>query len=171
MILQAWHDFFILAGTAAAQLLGLIFVAASIAATIPNEKLGEDGSRSLWVLPIVYAFLRVLVISALGVTPGLTPRSFGYVLLVLAVLDLGRMIWAARAMRHAQNPGKRLTTSHWTLYFVCPSLATLAVAGAGVALAVGYYLPFPLLAVGLVGHLVIGVHNAWELVAWLATRQ
>jgi hypothetical protein len=75
--LQPWHDFFLLVGTASATLLGLIFVAASIAATIPNEKLGDMGSRALWVLPIVYAFLRVLVVSAVGVIPGQTGRSFG----------------------------------------------------------------------------------------------
>jgi hypothetical protein len=51
--LLAWHDFFLLVGAAAATLLGLVFVAASIAATIPNEKLGDELSRALWVMPIV----------------------------------------------------------------------------------------------------------------------
>jgi len=43
--LLPWHDFFILTGTAAATLLGLVFVAGSIAAAIPNEKLGDMSTR------------------------------------------------------------------------------------------------------------------------------
>lgn len=67
---QAWHDFLLLTGTAAATLLGLVFVAASIAATIPNEKLGDATTGNLWVQPIVWAFVRVLVVCAIGVVPG-----------------------------------------------------------------------------------------------------
>jgi hypothetical protein len=73
--LQPFHDFFMLTGGVSATLLGLVFVSASIAATIPNEKLGDDSSRTLWVMPIVYAFVRVLVVSAVGVIPGQTWRS------------------------------------------------------------------------------------------------
>jgi hypothetical protein len=43
--------------------------------------------------------------------------------------------------------------------------------GAGVALARGWPFPVHVLAGGLLGHLVVGVHNAWELADWLATRQ
>jgi hypothetical protein len=35
----------------------------------------------------------------------------------------------------------------------------------------GWPFPVQLLAAGLLGHLVIGVHNSWELAHWLATRQ
>jgi hypothetical protein len=48
--MQSWHDFFLLTGGASATLLGLVFVAASIAATVPNEKLGDEKARELWVL-------------------------------------------------------------------------------------------------------------------------
>ncbi len=38
-------------------------------------------------------------------------------------------------------------------------------------LALGRDIPAAVLPAGLIGHLVIGVHNAWDLVDWLATRQ
>jgi hypothetical protein len=169
--LQAWHDFFLLTGTAAATLLGLVFVAASIAATIPNEKLGDEQRRSVWVLPIVYAFLRVLVVSAVGVIPGQTTTSFGAVLSGLAVIDLGRMAWAARGIHAHHSTTERLSLADWGWYVVYPSIATLTLAATGVGLAAGWALPVQLLAVGLLLHLVVGVHNAWELADWLATRQ
>jgi hypothetical protein len=172
--LQAWHDFFLLTGTAAATLLGLVFVAASIAASIPNEKLGnaDSRSRSLWILPILYAFVRVLVVSALGVIPGQTPTSFGYVLSVLAVVDLGRMAWVTRGMVEFHRTRERFSAGDWGWYVLYPSLATLFVAATGVSLAAGWgVVPVQLLAAGMLLHLVIGVHNAWELADWLATRQ
>jgi hypothetical protein len=169
--LQPWHDFFLLVGTAAATLLGLIFVAASIAATIPNEKLGDMGSRALWVLPIVYAFLRVLVVSAVGVIPGQTGRSFGGVLSGLAIFDLARMVWVTRGMTNHHRSREKLMATDWGWYVVYPGLATAVLVATGVSLAAGWVFPPAMLAVGLIGHPVVGVHNAWELADWLATRQ
>jgi hypothetical protein len=169
--MQGWHDFFLLSGGAAATLLGLVFVAASIAATIPNEKLGDDRARQLWILPIVWAFVRVLVVSAMGLIPGQTALSFGTLLLVLAILDLGRMARIAIGMRDHHRSRERLTTSDWGWYVVYPTLSTLVLAGSGFALARGWPSPPPIFAAGLLGHLVVGVHNAWELADWLATRQ
>jgi hypothetical protein len=169
--LQSWHDFFLLTGTASATLLGLVFVAASIAATIPNEKLGDDKARQLWVLPIVWAFVRVLIVSAMGVIPGQTGESFGYILLVLAVIDLGRMPRTILGMRNVHLSVEKLTAGDWGWYVVYPSLSTLVLAASGVALARGLSFPVHMLAAGLLGHLVVGVHNAWELADWLATRQ
>jgi hypothetical protein len=172
MNVQAWHDFFVLTGTSAATLLGLVFVSASIAATVPNEKLGDDRMRALWVLPIVYAFLRVLVVSAIGVIPGLTGTSFGYVLATLAVLDLGRMAAVANGMRGVHRTRERLSATDWWWYVIYPAACTVTLAFTGAGLAAGWsWLPVPLLAAGLLGHMVVGVHNAWELADWLATRQ
>jgi hypothetical protein len=169
--LQPWHDFFILTGTASATLLGLVFVAASIAATVPNEKLGDMGTRSLWVLPIVYAFLRVLVVSAVGVIPGQTGSSFGDVLSLLAIFDLGRMVWVTRGMREHHRSREKLEAKDWGWYVIYPGILTMILAATGVALAAGWAFPVQLLAVGLIGHMIVGVHNAWELADWLATRQ
>ncbi len=171
MNLQSWHDFFMLTGTASATLLGLVFVAASIAATIPNDKLGDDRSRAMWVVPILWAFVRVLMVSALGIIPGQTPRVFGGVLSVLALMDLARMVSIAFAMTGFHRSREHLTLGDWGWYVFYPSAATLAVAVAGVSMALGWPVPVYALAGGLIGHLVTGVHNAWELADWLAMRQ
>jgi hypothetical protein len=164
--LQAWHDFFLLTGTAAATLLGLVFVAASIAAAIPNDKLGDpDINGPLWVVPIVYAFLRVLIVSAVGVIPGQSWHGFGVVLSVLAVFDLGRIVRTTLQARQFHRSREKLTLGDWGWYVVYPSGASLLLG------AIGWNLPLACLPVGMLVHLVVGVHNAWELAAWLATRQ
>jgi hypothetical protein len=169
--MQSWHDFFLLTGGASATLLGLVFVAASIAATIPNEKLGDDKSRQLWVLPIVWAFVRVLVVSATGLIPGQTGSGFGYLLLVLGILDLGRMVRITIGVREVHRTRERLSASDWGWYVVYPAVSTLIIVGAGLSLAREWPFPMHIMAAGLLGHMVVGVHNAYELADWLATRQ
>jgi hypothetical protein len=168
--LQPWHDFFMLTGTASATLLGLVFVAASIAATVPNEKLGDMKTRALWILPIIYAFMRVLVVSAVGVIPGQTFATFGDVLSALAVLDLARMAWVTIGMVRHHRTREPLEASDWFWYVVYPGFSTAVLAATGLALACGFTAMMPVLVLGILGHMVVGVHNAWELADWLATR-
>jgi hypothetical protein len=169
--MQPWHDFFILTGTAAATLLGLIFLAAAIAASIPNEKLGDDKTRALWILPVVWAFVRVLVVSAIGLIPGQTATAFGTVLLVLGVLDLARMVRVTVGIHRVHRTREPLDANDWGWYVIYPAVATLLVAGTGLALAREWTFPVAALAAGLLGHLVVGVRNAWDIADWLATRQ
>jgi hypothetical protein len=169
--MQSWHDFFLLTGGASATLLGLVFVASSIAATIPNEMLGDDKMRQLWVLPIVWAFVRVLVVSATGLIPGQTGSGFGYLLLVLGVLDLGRMARTTLGISRVHRTREKLSADDWGWYVVYPAMSTLVIAGSGLALAREWPFPMPILAAGLLGHMVVGVRNAWDLADWLATRQ
>jgi hypothetical protein len=170
-MMQPWHDFFLLTGGAAATLMGLVFVAASIAATVPNEILGDETTRRLWVLPIVWAFVRVLVVSAMGLIPGQTGAAFGYLLLALGILDLGRMARITIGMLDVHRTRERLVASDWRWYVIYPAASTLVIAGAGLALAREWPIPVHVLAAGMLGHLVVGVHNAWELADWLSTRQ
>ncbi len=129
--LQPWHDFFLLTGTAAATLLGLVFVAGSIAAAIPNEKLGDDPARALWILPIVYAFVRVFVVSAVGVVPGETGRTFGWVVSALSTFDLSRMVWVFTGMSRQHRTRERVSRADWTWYVAYPMVATVLVACTG----------------------------------------
>jgi hypothetical protein len=168
--LQPWHDFFLLTGGASATLLGLVFVSASIAATVPNEKLGDDKMRALWVLPIVWAFVRVLVVSVIALVPGQTAATFGYLLFALTAVDLGRTTRTVLGMHSVHRTVEALSVSDWWWYVVYPFLSTGMLSASGLALARGWPFPAPLLAGGLLGHMVIGVHNAWELADWLATR-
>jgi hypothetical protein len=168
-VLSPWHDFFVLMGTAAATLLGLVFVAGSIAATLPKEKLGTAENRTLWVGPIITAFVRVLVICALGTVPGHTNLTFGGLLAALATLDAVRLIGLVRGLRAHQARAQDLDSGDWRWYAAYPIGSTVLILAAGVIFALGYPVALFGLAAGVIGHLVIGIHNAWELVDWLAT--
>jgi hypothetical protein len=169
--LQPWHDFFLLIGGASATLLGLVFVAASIAGAIPNEKLGTAETRALWTKPILGAFGRPLVLAAFGLVPGLSPLYFGCGVAVVAIADLVFLVAVGRGLMRHQREHRDLVGSDWLWNLVLPGATSLLILAIGVALAMGPLWPIYPLAVAIGLHLVIGVHNAWELADFLITLQ
>jgi hypothetical protein len=169
--LQPWHDFFLLIGGASATLLGLVFVAASIAGAIPNEKLGTAETRALWTKPILGAFGRPLLLAAFGLIPGLGPQPFGCGVASVAVADLIYFMFVARGLVRHQREHRDLVRSDWAWNLALPAGTSLLILGTGAEMALGsVWAVYPLaVAIGL--HLVIGVHNAWDLADFLITLQ
>lgn len=166
--LQPWHDFFLLVGGASATLLGLVFVAASIAATVPSEKLGPRETRALWVIPLIAAFGRGLLCCALALMPGQTPQSFGALVAGFAILDCLRWGQIAVGLRRHQQSIGDLESSDWWWHLIAPSVASLSLAGLGLWLAQGHEVALYGLAAAIMVHLSVGIHNAWELADYLA---
>ena len=85
---EHWGEFFLLAGSAAAVLIGLIFVVISLM---------QDRSRStvlagakLYMGPIVLGVSFALVLSAAALTPGIDRSSFAAVAAIVAAWGLVR---------------------------------------------------------------------------------
>ena len=66
-LLDAWHDFDLLIGTAAATLVGLMFVAASIGASVFLEK--DRAAMKAFISPTVVHFSAVLVVALVSLIP------------------------------------------------------------------------------------------------------
>src|SRR4051794_40733335 len=84
---EGWDEFYLLIGSAAAVLIGLIFVVISLM---------QDRSRSsvitgskLYVGPIVLGVSFVLVLSAAALMPGMTARGFAAIAGLVALWGLG----------------------------------------------------------------------------------
>src|SRR5262249_4281872 len=60
-LVDDWHDFDVLVGTAAATLVGLMFVAASIGASVFTEK--DRAALKAFISPTVVHFTTVLMIA------------------------------------------------------------------------------------------------------------
>src|SRR6516162_9947360 len=85
-MLDHWHEFYALLGTAAAALLALLFVAASIGAGILQRERG--GPTRTYMSPVAFHYTAVLFVSALTLVPSLTPQSLGAVLACTAAASL-----------------------------------------------------------------------------------
>src|SRR5262249_17579150 len=66
-LVDAWHDFDVLIGTAAATLIGLMFVAASIGASVYTEK--DRAAMEAFISPTVVHFSAVLFVAILSLVP------------------------------------------------------------------------------------------------------
>jgi len=81
--LDHWHDFFLMTGTAAVTLVGLLFVALSFNLDVV---LHESKTHLLGLARQTFlGFLYVLFISLLFLIPGVPPRMLGAQILVFAV--------------------------------------------------------------------------------------
>ena len=87
-LVEDWHDFDVLVGTAAATLVGLMFVAASIGASVFTEK--DRAALKAFISPTVVHFTTVLVIAVVA----LVPTQSGNVASLLAVVGVAGAVYS-----------------------------------------------------------------------------
>lgn len=107
-LFESWHEFFLMTGTAAVTLAGLLFVAVSInVETIVHEKRVAvlDLARHTMV-----SFLLVLIISLVMLIPPHAPRIQAFALALSSLLPIAfvlRSMWLDRRRQdHGFAPGK-----------------------------------------------------------------
>jgi hypothetical protein len=166
--LRAWHDFFLLTGGAAATLVGLVFVAISLAGAETRRTARHTGDT--FVSPIVTDFGVVLVISALGLVPDHTAGSLAAAVSVLGVAGLSSVTWIFyRLVEHHRVTA--VDGEHWRWHLGMPFLAASLLMGAGLSLQYGVPRALDVLAAAIALRLVVAMRNAWKLAVWLITRE
>src|ERR1700760_1665358 len=103
-----WDNFYLMIGSAAGALIGLLFVVATLTGNLGQDK-AELGAR-LYLTPTVFHFAMVLVSSALTAVPHLTPQIVGGLFGVSARIGL---ISSAGIGHGLRNPVD-LEAAHWT---------------------------------------------------------
>ena len=159
-----WGEFFLLAGSAAAVLIGLIFVVISLM---------QDRSRStiltgskLYMGPIVLGVSFVLVLSATALIPGIKAHEFAAITGAIALWGLARGLMSVVGIQ-------KLKDMHWTdvwFYGVFPTAVYLAFG----AVAFGFWQDLAwakdALAGSITAGLLLGIRNEWDLITWIAPR-
>jgi hypothetical protein len=85
--IESWHDFYMLAGSAAATLLGLLFVAVSLHIDILS-KARKSADVSMFALQAFANFLIIISFAFIFMVPDESPSSMGIPLLSLGLLEL-----------------------------------------------------------------------------------
>lgn len=167
--LGAWHDFYLLLGGAAATLVGLTFVAASIAAgTVKKE---HKTGINLFITPTLLHFTAILVTCLLIVAPFAEAGLRGASVLALGALGVAYSAAVAINMRrHGYVASINLRDRVW--YATAPILAYLVVvSGAFLHTRNGGGSGDLLLAGGLGLLLLAGIRNAWDMVLWIVLQR
>lgn len=127
-----WHDFYILSGTAAATLMGLLFVALSL----HLDAMTHDGKTHLSVVArdAFVSFMIVLFLSLVLLTPEIARRPLGVALAVMGILRLAMLI---PGLRHSLADDRRnpaFSRSYVLIRLIIPVGAYLTLLLAGVTL-------------------------------------
>ena len=163
-ILQAWVPFYSVIASAAAALTGLMFVVLTLVATL-DRAASRDGI-AIYSTPTVVHYAVVLFLSAVLCAPW---RTFAGPAIVLAVAGLGGMLYetvlavAARKLS-AYDPD----AEDWVWYSVLPLAGYGMIVVAAALLFTGRELALYTSAAGAILLVVVGIHNAWDIVTYLA---
>jgi hypothetical protein len=162
-----WSEFFLLAGSAAAVLIGLIFVVISLMGDRPRSSV-LAGSK-LYMGPIVLGVSFVLVLSAAALTPGITRGEFALIAVVVSLWGLARGIWSVIGIQRLLADREVHWTDPW-FYGVIPGGIYLALAAVALAFWQGEPWAHYGIAAATVAILLCAIRNEWDLITWIAPR-
>jgi hypothetical protein len=166
MSFEDWGEFYLLAGSAAAVLIGLIFVVVTLMQDKPRSTM-VSGAR-LYMGPVVLQVSFVLGLSAAALMPDINPKRFaalaaavtawGLYRSVVSSVGISKLVWS-------EDP------PHWTdkwFYGVIPTLLFLVLG----VVAWGFWSEAEWavdgIAAVITGILLLAIRNEWDLVTWLA---
>jgi hypothetical protein len=160
-----WQTFYVLVGTAAATLVGLMFVAVTFGSSMIKPE--TSGTARSFIDPTFTHFVQVLFMACLVVIPTMRPRLFGALLLTVSALRFAALFRVHRHMRRAQKTHNDIELSDWITGIIVPLVCYLMLGATGVRFIVGDT-AFTALAIVTIAILMLGVFGAWELMLWMA---
>ena len=164
-LLEHWHEFYVLVGTAAAALVALLFVATSIGVGVLSRD--SAGPTRTYMSPIAFHFTSVLFVSAIALVPSHTLVSLG----VLIGLN------AVAGVAYASFVLPRLMTDNIAdladriCYGVIPLIAYLLGLVSAYLIFRGSPQAPEFLAGTTVLLLIVNIRNAWDLMLSLTRRR
>jgi hypothetical protein len=162
-LLHPWHDFFVFMGTAAATLIGAMFVVASIGGGF----LTRDRSPEIraFLTPTVIHLATVLLACAAMLVPDLEAQSLAVLLGLggIAGLFYSGMV-GARLVRRRIDLGDRV----W--YAAVPVCGYAVMLAAAVMITLRAPLGLYALALALALLLIAGIRNAWDLILFFVAQ-
>jgi hypothetical protein len=165
-MLGPWSSFYVMIGSSAAALTGLMFVVITLVNS-EQRKRNPDGIAT-FSTPTVLHFCAALFVAAVVSAPW---RSLTWVAGSIAAFGAYGTIYSIYVMHRTRRLSEyRADVEDWTWFVALPLLAYVAVLGAGLGL---LWRPAQLLFVlgGATLLLIfIGIRNAWDVVTYLAVN-
>jgi hypothetical protein len=165
-VVRDWHDFYGLVGTASATLVGLMFIAASLGASVFNAS--EQEPMKAYLTPTVAHFSSLLFICILILIPTQTWASLSMGLGGLGVVGVAYSI--RQCIRVFWTLHSRIDLADRMFYIFIPSLGYLLVVVSAVTLFEHRPLSAELIGAALIVLLLAGIRNAWDMTIWIIAR-
>jgi hypothetical protein len=164
-MLEGWHEFYSLLGTAAAALAALLFVAASIGTGYMNA--GTSGPTRTFTSPVLFHYTYVLFVSLIALMPDTTDISIGVIVGFTAAGALAYSIFIfVRVWRSNVSD-----IDDYLGYGISPPLAYAAILAGAIAIHTHAAFGPPLLAGALIFSLLVNIRNTWDLTVFFAQQR
>lgn len=163
-----WANFYVMTGTSAAALIGLMFVVITLVTSNVRSRRSVEGT-AVFNTPTVVHFCAALLFSALLASPW---RSLMPLVVLLAVAALCGIAYVARnayRMRHFDmyTPD----AEDWIWHTVLTTLAYCCVLAGAIGLTRVPAQALFVIAGAVIVLLFVGIHNAWDVVTYLTIEQ
>jgi len=161
-ILHSWDNFFIMAGTAAATLIGLLFVAVTVTGFSTSRIV--RGTRG-FLTPTLTRFVEVLCLSLAVLAPWPSAWPIG---IILSLGGLAGLAYQTKVVVMRHKVGLDLPDrSDWLTYVDVPVLGNGSLIVGAVGLLAGRSFAPYAIAGATVLLLFAGIYGAWDLTLWM----
>ncbi len=168
-LLSNWQNFYMLMGTAAATLTGLMFVVTTLIAGIDAHLSTLNAAVSAFNTPTVVHFGAVLLLAGVLSAPWPTFSSLS---LLLGLLGLGMAFYSILVLRRMRRvPHYQSTLEDWLWYMALPLLANVLLIVAAFVLPKNPSPALYLVGLTMMLLLLVGIRNAWDMVTFLAVER
>lgn len=162
--LSEWESFYVITGSSAAALTGLMFVVVALAADRRQRQV-PDGVGA-FSTPTVGHFALVLLLACIMTMPGHTALSLG--ICIGGCAAAGLISAGLGGLRMKRLTAYKPATEDWVWHVILPFIAYAI-------LLVSAFLPGTLAGLVVVAAIVlalifIGIHNAWDVAVYLVTE-
>lgn len=163
--LGSWQNFYVIVGSSAGALTGLQFVV--IALITQAKAAGSMRDIHAFGTPTVIHFCTALLLSALMTAPWQTVASLGG---CLTASGLAGVAYSLRVFWHARKAAYKPDVEDWFWYTAFPLVAHLALLAAAVLIWSRFAWSLATIAADALVFLLLGVHNSWDTVTFIAVR-
>lgn len=163
--LPPWSNFYVMTGSSAAALTGLMFVVITLVNRVERSQRNQDGIAT-FSTPTVMHFCAALFVSAVLNAPW---RSLIQAAVLIGLAGLYGVVYILRVMHRTKSLTAYVPDlEDWTFYTMLPFIAYGAIFAGAIALPAVPVQALFALAGAVVLLIFTGIRNAWDIVTYIA---
>ncbi|HZS77794.1 MAG TPA: hypothetical protein VFA41_14365 [Ktedonobacteraceae bacterium] len=164
--LVVWQNFYILTGTAAATLTGLMFVVVTLITGVRMRASSPSEAFATFNTPNVWHFCAALLVAAILSAPWQALWTAGLLLGLTGLVGASYVLIILRRMR--RQKGYQPVLEDWLFHTILPLVSYTTFFVAAILLPDQPSLVLFFIAAAALLLLFIGIHNAWDNVTFIA---
>lgn len=165
--MTTWESFYVIVGSSAAALTGLMFVVMALVSDIRAPR--SSGSVAAFGTPNIVHFCFVLLLAGTLTAPWPSVSSLS---LATAVIGAAGVVYTLIVIRRAiRLKDYRAVLEDWVWHAVFPLAAYAAVVAAGLVVPSGMVAPPFVIGAATLLLIFAGIHNAWDTVTYVTVSR